>query len=791
MTNRRAASFVIVGIVLGSAVTGLLFHTFSKHPEEKKIGQNIADAHMDSGVSDEEDVTRQAQVERDISGNCILKGTVQDSQGLGIKDALVGVRLLDEPWLSSNLPLREKTEKTGRYKIEGLDEKLEYQIWAWAPGRSVSSHVGVLCGAETDMVLNKGTTLELSFTKPNGDPAGPVQFQLAGSTLWPARQTQTDDSGAVTITGLEPGDYVLWASADRFAYVSDDPIRMELDKETVAEIELVQAGEFRVTVVDSSGKPLPRDATVLVGPSSSSLLHHVVSLDRNGEAIVSGVPPGTYSVSVLADKHVQKEPVVLQPGDDVTIRLELGATVSGLVRTAEGQVISGASVTVERRLGSSLVTAPAGRGRSFRERILEAERAGWPRLHEVPGMKYIPGPLHMPLPKPQFDTPSKYTQAWQPTDSSGRFLLDSLPSGRIALSATHPEYVLLKAAELTLERGVAATEVVVLMRLGTTLTVRTVGEKGYPVPDVEISVFSFDDKLLASTISQSDGFATLIGLPGTFKIEAVAVERVPASAEVKGKIGATKELEITLPPADRIMYGRVLNQSGFGVPGATVTARSMAKNLIQVLTQQTKADGTFSFEGVGSGSYLVAAYAEKQGRAQVGSAHFDEEIKLVLTSGNDKNSEFVTPESFAESLGTPKPIEAQYHADNLGTTEPIGQTEQEHSPMPEATDSFETEFGRVETLPVTGPPSGKGGLPITIGGGSGRAVVKRVQSGSRVAVAGLSEGDRIVAVDGKKIAGPAAARKAIAGPIGSVVMLKIESGDGEIFNVVVQRVRVK
>jgi S1-C subfamily serine protease len=104
-------------------------------------------------------------------------------------------------------------------------------------------------------------------------------------------------------------------------------------------------------------------------------------------------------------------------------------------------------------------------------------------------------------------------------------------------------------------------------------------------------------------------------------------------------------------------------------------------------------------------------------------------------------------------------------------------------------DALMTEYGLADELPVTGPPSGKGGLPIKIGGGPGKVIVKSVQPGSRVAQAGLSVGDRIVSVDGVAVTSPAQARNAIAGPIGSVVMIEVVD-KGERVNVVVQRVRV-
>ncbi|MCJ7735956.1 MAG: hypothetical protein MUQ10_01405, partial [Anaerolineae bacterium] len=47
-------------------------------------------------------------------------------------------------------------------------------------------------------------------------------------------------------------------------------------------------------------------------------------------------------------------------------------------------------------------------------------------------------------------------------------------------------------------------------------------------------------------------------------------------------------------------------------------------------------------------------------------------------------------------------------------------------------------------------------------------------------------GDQIIDIDGKKIKGPAMARNAIFGTIGTVVMIKVKSAaTGEVFNVVV------
>jgi len=161
-----------------------------------------------------------------------------------------------------------------------------------------------------------------------------------------------------------------------------------------------------------------------------------------------------------------------------------------------------------------------------------------------------------------------------------------------------------------------------------------------------------------------------------------------------------------------------------------------------------------------------------------------EEIKLVSADGTGAPPpgpapEFVTPEML-EATRIPAPAD-HAGADNLGV---IAITET----LDPGTRS--TEYGLVDQLPVTGPVPGRGGLPVEIGGGPGKVVIKSVAAGSQVAAAGLRAGDRLVAIDGRKVETPAQARDAIGGAIGSVVMLEVRS-DGESLNIVVQRVRVR
>jgi C-terminal processing protease CtpA/Prc len=64
--------------------------------------------------------------------------------------------------------------------------------------------------------------------------------------------------------------------------------------------------------------------------------------------------------------------------------------------------------------------------------------------------------------------------------------------------------------------------------------------------------------------------------------------------------------------------------------------------------------------------------------------------------------------------------------------------------------------------------------------------------GSRVEIAGLRKGARILTVDGRKVSGPSDAKRSLLGTIGTVVMLEVsDNPDGsDPYTIVVQRERI-
>jgi len=792
---RRAAALVLVGAAFGSALTALLIAVLDSSGSEEP--DTAADDERAEDAPAEREEPEPRAPDRDLVGDCVLAGSVQDTSGTPIEDAWVRLRLLDEPWPSADLDLDVRTDEAGRFSIEGLTREARYHLWAWADGYQAAGYEDAQCGSMSDFALEPGASLSMAFADAKGDPVGPVEVVIAGSELWPPRTAVTGAGGEIEIVGLAPGFYVVWGTAGDSAQLTDEAVEVAAGERYELALTLAPAEPAAVKVLDAaSGKPLG-GASVLYGPAATSTLYRVATTDRAGRAEVTGMPSGEHAVTVVAPGYVTSDARPLQPGEKVEISLQHGAVVSGSVLTLDGAPVAEARIAVEQDLGSAAVSLHGGEQRRFLERMVGAAGSGWPAVYRVDDDSATPGPPSLPVPAERADasaTAIAYSH-WRPTDAEGTFRVDGLPGGRLLLGASHPRYVLDEPAAVTLESGGSAGGVVIRMRPGCTVSIRTLDERGYPIRGAEIKAYDSDGETLREAVSGTDGFAELVGLPTRFDIVATADERAPAVAKMRARPGKHLTVEITLPTADKQILGRVVDERGYGVGQVSITARAATRGLSHVLTTETADDGSFVLENAGSGAYRVTAEIGGRVRAQVMSASYIEGLKLVISGaggpgGGGEDLGFVTPEMLAGATGEPGP-------DNLGVTgydlsgevgdqEPgiIAITETE-----ERDESQMSEYGLVDVLPVTGPPSGKGGLPIKLGGGPGKVVVKSVQPGSRVAQAGLAAGDRIVAVDGVKVSSPAQARNAISGPVGSVVMLEVDHG-GERVNVVVQRVRV-
>lgn len=787
MSRRRSLVLIVAGAVLGAIVTALLF-SLCQGPTSTAPDGSGEDVELDSGDGDldpgdgyggEEPATPP-----DMTGDCVLSGSVIGPDGNPARGATVRIRLLGQPWSVAETDLEQVTGEDGVFSFEGLSQNLEYQIWAWSPDNAVSDYEDAVCHSKTHLILEPGGSIDFEITDEDGDPAAGASLILAGSSLWPARTAAADKDGKLTVTGLSEGFFVYRVSLDGQVAMGDDPIEVVPGKRSRVAVRLQKAPASRVRVTDAAtSAPIP-GARILVGPASASMLHQVYLTDPDGVAPIPGLLDIDNTISVFADGYISSDPMAVGPGEDLEIQIFRGAVVRGTVQTARGAPVAGASMIVRQALGGVAPDVPGGPQRRFFDRVMRAALAGWPSMHPYRGDQFIAGPANIPLP-PDARPPSM--TGWGPTDAEGHFTVDGLAAGEVSIGAEHEEFVIQDKASVILEPGGKVDGVVVTMRTGARLSVHVLDEGGYPVRGAQVSVFDESATQISVAETGTDGFARMAGLPGSFRVEATADGMVPAAARVTAAVDGDTKVEIKLPPATEVLRGRVVDARGYGVPDVSITARSITRGLAQVIIGNTEEDGTFTLEGVGRGSYHVTAEQDGKIRAQVPDAGWQKEITLVLGAEARGEIPIIEP-SFAmpEMLPEPQPLPDEYQ--DTDDDSPSGVIAISHGSG--AGDPVNTDYGQADQLIVTGPPTGKGGLPITLGGGAGNVVVKSVSPGSLVAGAGLAPGDRILEVDGTAVKSPAHARRAIEGRIGTVVILNVARGADRV-SMVVQRVRIR
>ncbi len=717
--------------------------------------------------------------DRDVTGNCKITGRVQDAQGRPQAGSQIFFRLLDEPWLGSHVPKSWTSGSDGRFAAAGLACDIPMQAWAVdAAGRRASVD-RFLAEDLVELTLEDSGSLQIELDTKL-DIGEDLYILLAGDAMWPPRSLTipTPKSKRLLVRALPSGAYSIIVSSRLGAFVSSRLVHVKTSDTARIEARLSSASPPRALLIDQdTGEPVPDAPVLLRGPIE--VLQIVRRTDSDGEAVFPPLPENlAISIEGLAF-GVLSEVAQGTASEEITAQVPARSVIEGVVKTTAGEPLSQVEITAEIPHGNRSVDVTSASGQFFLAHMLDAAAAGWPALISVKD-GFAPGPARIPIPAAGGEAKPTLEPGRGLTDADGRFELTMRRPGRVALRAEHPEYVMMRPTELALPEKGTLEPVTITLYPGLTVQVTVSGGDERPVPQAEVSAYGPDDALLATGRTQDDGTISLSGMPPNVRIEAQAPGTVPAFSRVFGRLGRTVKTGITLGQADRILKGSVLDAGGNPISGAAVTARSNQRGTLHVLLGITDRAGAFSLPEAGAGDYRVVADAGEKGRAQLSSVNDKTDIKLVVEPQPQVANSNETWGNEVDDLGV------------TGNRAAALQRGTPQSPPGNFTDdSFNTQYGSVDQLVVTGPPPGRGGLPIELGpaGNKRGARVTSVSPGSHVAEAGLGRGDLIVSVDGKKIAGPAQARRAIEGAIGSVVMLEVQSEDGP-FTVVVQRVRL-
>lgn len=284
-----------------------------------------------------------------------IEGRVTDARGAPVTGADVAA------WGSR--PAQSVSDGAGRFRIPRVALTRPPSFPAGIEGSEVTlrvTHVGLLEAAvelddvrpdetrHVDVVLEAGgavrgrvadahgealggVTVWCDLLEPERRPSSPAARLALGSGR---DKGESDRTGRFEVGPLVPGRYNLIATAVGKVRRTFGPYTVSAQQVTEGiELTLDDGAAITLRVADRSGKPIAGAViTAFPGGDRAALDSSAASSDGDGEAVLSGLPPGSYEVEVVAERYARATlPGVRAGGPSIDVRLDGAARLVGRV----------------------------------------------------------------------------------------------------------------------------------------------------------------------------------------------------------------------------------------------------------------------------------------------------------------------------------------------------------------------------------------------------------------------------------------------------------------------------
>jgi hypothetical protein len=457
----------------------------------------------------------------------VVRGQVVDGNGAPVAEATVtGTAESTNPDRRFSVD-RATTDASGKFELDRL-----------GPGKLTLAarhpeHGNTKLGPEDAETVSRNPALTLRLATAasisgtvkleDGSPAAgilvvaqPMQTMMFG----PPDQTTTDQAGRYRLGGLDKGKFGVYARRENsfnMTQASRQELTLDTGEQKTGVDLVVPAGGKRISgkVVGPDGKPV--SGAVVTPAFERGGFAYRMPVREGGPSVPQSVtdPDGAFSLEDLQEgrytlwatdpSHADGEEKGVSAGaTNVTVRLQSGASVAGVVRTRGGQPVT--DYTIAALPGGDRGASPNDRART-----------------------------------------QMVARQWSPTsqvhDPSGAFLIARLAPGNYELSATTAD-----GQGAVLPVTVAAGE----KKEGLTLVVdagaRVVGrvldlESGTPIAGAEVQLMASTTAIQGRT--GADGSFTLEGLPpghGRLEIRPPGAyndwTHIPENTEIEARPGA-------------------------------------------------------------------------------------------------------------------------------------------------------------------------------------------------------------------------------------------------------------
>jgi uncharacterized GH25 family protein len=516
-----------------------------------------------------------------------------------------------------------RSDAAGRFRLEGLSPGT-WRVEVVAVGFEALQRIGVAAPtADLSLTLRALATLSMSVVDADGGPSAGATVVVSGSGIWPPRSLTTDALGAVALPSLPGGVYEVRATHGTSVAEPVAPLWIEPGEQRSVTAVLGEGRALAGVVTDvASGRALA-GARVALTEDGISTAPGATTTGDDGRFAFAGLLPRTHTLWVRLPGYAPREAMPVVPGGEaLAVRLDPAATIDGTVVDARGRVVANAQVEVVARDLDNRPRWVSAASSGFQEALFNAQSGRATALLPRGDLGVLPGRVPIVPVVPGAVAAGLETVGFR-TDAAGRFHITDLPPGSAVVSVLHPGYARAVTEPLTLvASGTAAPEIV--LHPGGGIHGRVVNDRRLPLAGVEVELRTPSDPMPQRAISALDGTFHFLGIYGPASLVAWSGGRVVARAETRVDDGAVVPLEIALAGSLRQVEGRVVDDRGFPVGGATVTVASL-DSAAGAGTGNAAPDGTFVVSVGGRGGVSVAVrhpeYAPREIRlAQVGAA---------------------------------------------------------------------------------------------------------------------------------------------------------------------------
>jgi protocatechuate 3,4-dioxygenase beta subunit len=331
-------------------------------------------------------------------------------------------------------------------------------------------------------------------------------------------KTATDDDGYFIVSGIKAGPYAVMVDAQGYLKIDEKPIQAG---EKDLEFTLESQGRVYITVIDKNNRPLPNYHVNLKAAFEgqdrygNAIVKKPVRGAKDGTVLVAGVNPMTYVAEIYASGHAKKfsERFTITEAQTepprITVNLDTGGTIAGVVTDMKGKPISGITV----------ITRPDG-------------------MIDNPFLQI-------------FQVPYTITKRSGKTNKNGQFRFELMNPGKYQLKLSSKDYCAVYVQGIEVAIGQVAESNDIQMTRGCSISGIT-KVNGQPTGQVKVNISAVRSKdsptpFSAEAISDNEGRFLLNKRLKPGKYEVMAAEQVQANPLLMMVQFSKSKQEIVIP----------------------------------------------------------------------------------------------------------------------------------------------------------------------------------------------------------------------------------------------------